>query len=58
MEGDARLGGRCYASRGTGHRVAGVTGGSICDPNPCGVEAVCNIGSDRSGKTRPVCTCP
>jgi len=57
MEGDARLGGRCYPSRGSSNRVAGV-GGSICDPNPCGLEAVCNVGSDRSGKTRPVCTCP
>jgi len=64
MEGDARLGGRCYPSRESGHRVAGPgtavggSSGTICSPNPCGVEAVCNVGSDRSGKTRPVCTCP
>ena len=45
----------------SGHRVGGagvgVDSGSICSPNPCGQDAVCNAGSDRSGKTRPVCTC-
>ena len=65
MEGDARLGGRCYAEGiNSGHRVGGtgvgvgVASGSICSPNPCGQDGVCNAGSDRSGKTRPVCTCP
>merc|ERR1712106_1110324 len=51
MEGDARLGGRCYAAnRGaggisSGNRVGGggglgVSSGSICSPNPCGQDAV------------------
>ena len=69
MEGDARLGGQCYPSRSgvNGHRTSGsgkgevgigVGTGGICSQNPCGQIAVCNVGSDRSGKTRPVCTCP
>ncbi|MPC96217.1 hypothetical protein E2C01_091461 [Portunus trituberculatus] len=29
-----------------------------CNPNPCGLNANCNPGTDRSGDTRAVCTCP
>ncbi|KAK3913971.1 Neurogenic locus notch-like protein 1 [Frankliniella fusca] len=29
----------------------------LCDPNPCGENAQCQPGYDRSGKDRPVCTC-
>jgi len=32
--------------------------GNLCTPNPCGQEAECNVGSDRSGTPRPLCTCP
>ncbi|KAL0267041.1 UNVERIFIED_CONTAM: hypothetical protein PYX00_009414 [Menopon gallinae] len=30
----------------------------LCTPNPCGTNAQCTPGYDRSGKDRPVCTCP
>eukprot|EP00092_Neocalanus_flemingeri_P082004 GFUD01102553.1.p1 GENE.GFUD01102553.1~~GFUD01102553.1.p1 ORF type:complete len:302 (-),score=42.45 GFUD01102553.1:82-858(-) len=33
------------------------TSGFLCSPNPCGQGADCNVGSDRSGQARPVCTC-
>lgn len=66
-EGEPRTGGTCRASSRTG--VAGTrtgcstcgsgsSSGSLCDPNPCGQDAECNIGSDRSGQARPICTCP
>uniref|UniRef100_A0A8D8WK56 EGF-like domain-containing protein n=1 Tax=Cacopsylla melanoneura TaxID=428564 RepID=A0A8D8WK56_9HEMI len=29
----------------------------LCDPNPCGENAKCQPGYDKSGKDRPVCTC-
>lgn len=29
----------------------------LCTPNPCGVNAQCTPGFDKSGKERPVCTC-
>lgn len=29
----------------------------MCDPNPCGANAKCQPGYDRSGNDRPVCTC-
>ncbi|XP_063698652.1 neurogenic locus notch homolog protein 3 isoform X1 [Culicoides brevitarsis] len=29
----------------------------LCIPNPCGANAQCVPGHDRSGKERPVCTC-
>lgn len=32
--------------------------GDLCEPNPCGVHAVCTPGHDNTGKERPVCTCP
>lgn len=32
--------------------------GDLCEPNPCGSNAHCEPGYDRSGKERPVCTCP
>ena len=31
--------------------------GDLCNPNPCGVDADCKPGSDRSGNDRPVCFC-
>ncbi|XP_046465435.1 neurogenic locus notch homolog protein 3 isoform X1 [Neodiprion pinetum] len=30
----------------------------LCQPNPCGINAVCTPGHDNTGKERPVCTCP
>ncbi|XP_049548744.1 neurogenic locus notch homolog protein 3-like isoform X1 [Anopheles darlingi] len=30
----------------------------LCNPNPCGTNAVCTPGYDRSNQERPVCTCP
>ena len=30
----------------------------LCSPNPCGTNAICTPGYDRSQKERPVCTCP
>jgi len=30
----------------------------LCRPNPCGRNADCTPGKDRSGDDRPVCTCP
>ncbi|XP_076631770.1 uncharacterized protein LOC143346941 [Colletes latitarsis] len=30
----------------------------LCEPNPCGVNAICTPGHDSTGKERPVCTCP
>ncbi|XP_055644665.1 neurogenic locus notch homolog protein 3 [Toxorhynchites rutilus septentrionalis] len=30
----------------------------LCSPNPCGVNAMCTPGYDRSNRERPVCTCP
>ncbi|XP_037076509.1 neurogenic locus notch homolog protein 1-like isoform X2 [Pollicipes pollicipes] len=32
--------------------------GSMCSPNPCGAYADCAPGTDKTGKPRPVCTCP
>ena len=29
----------------------------LCSPNPCGNNAICTPGFDRSNKERPVCTC-
>lgn len=31
--------------------------GDLCEPNPCGENAQCQPGYDRTGKDRPVCTC-
>eukprot|EP00088_Acartia_fossae_P018349 TRINITY_DN2059_c0_g2_i1.p1 TRINITY_DN2059_c0_g2~~TRINITY_DN2059_c0_g2_i1.p1 ORF type:complete len:378 (-),score=19.28 TRINITY_DN2059_c0_g2_i1:59-1192(-) len=61
-EGDARYECR-LAPRGSGsnNRIrsgGSSSSGSLCDPNPCGVDAVCRPGSDNTGKSRPVCTCP
>lgn len=30
----------------------------LCNPNPCGTNAVCTPGYDRINRERPVCTCP
>ena len=30
----------------------------LCTPNPCGTNAVCTPGFDRTNTERPVCTCP
>ncbi|XP_022904531.2 neurogenic locus notch homolog protein 1 isoform X1 [Onthophagus taurus] len=30
----------------------------LCEPNPCGSNAKCTPGYDRSNNERPVCTCP
>ncbi|XP_055543234.1 nidogen [Wyeomyia smithii] len=30
----------------------------LCDPNPCGLNAICTPGYDRNNQERPVCTCP
>ncbi|XP_053617347.1 neurogenic locus notch homolog protein 1-like isoform X2 [Plodia interpunctella] len=30
----------------------------LCEPNPCGANAKCTPGHDRTGAERPVCTCP
>lgn len=30
----------------------------LCEPNPCGSNAICTPGHDNTGKERPVCTCP
>ncbi|GLV36703.1 asperous [Carabus blaptoides fortunei] len=30
----------------------------LCEPNPCGTNARCQPGYDRTNKERPVCTCP
>ncbi|KAI5642548.1 Bm8 interacting protein 2d-4 precursor [Phthorimaea operculella] len=30
----------------------------LCEPNPCGTNAKCTPGHDRTGAERPVCTCP
>lgn len=30
----------------------------LCEPNPCGLNAVCTPGHDNTGRERPVCTCP
>lgn len=32
--------------------------GDLCEPNPCGANAKCTPGHDRTGAERPVCTCP
>lgn len=32
--------------------------GDLCEPNPCGTNAKCTPGHDRTGAERPVCTCP
>lgn len=29
----------------------------LCDPNPCGLNAQCTPGHDKTGRERPVCTC-
>jgi len=73
-EGEPRTGGTCRASSSRGSSTGltggnregcstcrsggGSSSGSMCDPNPCGQGADCNVGSDRSGQARPVCTCP
>jgi len=64
-EGDARLGGSCRPSSNTRHNngqrisASGTSSSkSVCSPNPCGLDAVCNPGSDSTGRSRPVCTCP
>lgn len=31
--------------------------GDLCEPNPCGENARCEPGYDRTNKERPVCTC-
>jgi len=31
--------------------------GDLCEPNPCGSNADCKPGTDRSGNDRPVCFC-
>jgi len=38
--------------------VTAETSGDLCQPNPCGQNAQCNVGSDRTRTARPVCTCP
>jgi EGF-like domain len=30
----------------------------LCRPNPCGTNAICTPGYDRTQRERPVCTCP
>jgi hypothetical protein len=30
----------------------------LCRPNPCGQNAICTPGFDRTQRERPVCTCP
>ncbi|XP_029178983.1 neurogenic locus notch homolog protein 3 [Nylanderia fulva] len=30
----------------------------LCEPNPCGSNAICTPGHDNTGRERPVCTCP
>lgn len=30
----------------------------LCEPNPCGTNAVCTPGHDNTGRERAVCTCP
>ena len=30
----------------------------LCRPNPCGTNAICTPGFDRTQRERPVCTCP
>lgn len=30
----------------------------LCEPNPCGIDAICTPGHDNTGKERPVCSCP
>jgi len=57
--GEPRSGGECRRSSGGGVRSgAGGVSSSLCDPNPCGVNADCKVGSDNSGNPRPICTCP
>ncbi|XP_023336883.1 neurogenic locus notch homolog protein 1 [Eurytemora carolleeae] len=56
MEGDARY--ECRISSGSNRNVGFGSSGSICEPNPCGNDAVCTPGSDNTGRSRPVCTCP
>ena len=34
-----------------------VRSGDLCEPNPCGSNADCKPGTDRSGNDRPVCFC-
>lgn len=52
----------CSCPRGyTGHPFESCrpfTEDDLCNPNPCGTNADCVPGSDRSGDPRPVCTCP
>ncbi|CAH0548908.1 unnamed protein product [Brassicogethes aeneus] len=33
------------------------TSQDLCEPNPCGANAKCQPGFDRTNKERPVCTC-
>ncbi|CAG7819415.1 unnamed protein product [Allacma fusca] len=52
----------CSCPKGfTGHpfqECRRFTPADLCQPNPCGANAVCNPGHDNSGRERPVCTCP
>merc|ERR1712115_308486 len=41
-----------------GGQSGGSASGNLCQPNPCGQDAECNVGSDITRKARPVCTCP
>merc|ERR1712088_574813 len=50
--------GRSIGSRGVGGGNRGGSSGNLCQPNPCGQDAQCNVGTDRRGDPRPVCTCP
>jgi len=51
----------CSCPKGfTGHPYESCrrfTDQDLCEPNPCGTNAVCTPGTDRSGEKRPVCTC-
>lgn len=51
----------CSCPKGyTGHpfdRCRPFDKSDLCNPNPCGIDADCKPGSDRSGNDRPVCFC-
>merc|ERR1711973_935273 len=51
----------CSCPKGyTGHpfdRCRPFTKSDLCEPNPCGSNADCKPGTDRSGNDRPVCFC-
>jgi len=52
----------CSCPKGyTGHpfdQCRRQTPADLCQPNPCGQNAICTPGYDNSGRDRPVCTCP